>query len=390
MADNTIDSLVLEISSNSKGAEDALDNLAASLKKMSESLGGMDTSKLLDLSKGIKEMSASLAGFSANVRLSDFTRIETGLNKIASIDATKLSSTAAAMNNLMGSLNNMTFLNFDAKGITDVANGIAKLGRGTVTQAAQNIPVLTEALRGLSNGLQGLKFNTFDLTGLVQLTTAIQKLGSKSATKAAETNILALGKALREMMGILSRAPMVSQNVIQMTNALAQLASAGGRAGTASRALTNSFNMLPASTRKAKKGFNGLAGAIGKFYATYWLLFRSLRQFRKAINISSDLTEVQNVVDVTFGDMANKVDELSKHSIKDFGMSELTVKKISSRFQAMGTAMGIAQGQMSDMSIELTKLAADMASFYNVEQDAVAEDLESIFTGQTRPLILAA
>ena len=77
---------------------------------------------------------------------------------------------------------------------------------------------------------------------------------------------------------------------------------------------------------------------------------------------------------------------MSKTSITEFGMSELTVKQVSSRFQAMGTAMGFAQGEMAGMSIELTKLAADMASFYNVEQTDVAEKLSAIFTGQTRPL----
>ena len=41
---------------------------------------------------------------------------------------------------------------------------------------------------------------------------------------------------------------------------------------------------------------------------------------------------------------------------------------------------------MSDVSLNLTKLTADMASLYNVEQKAVVEDLEAIFTGQTRPL----
>ena len=77
---------------------------------------------------------------------------------------------------------------------------------------------------------------------------------------------------------------------------------------------------------------------------------------------------------------------MSKVSIPELGMSELTAKQIASRFQAMGTAMGISQNGMSDMSVELTRLAGDMASFYNVEQDVVGEDLEAIFTGQTKPL----
>lgn len=385
MADNTIDSLVLEISSNSKGAEKALDKLADSLQKLSNSLGGMNTAKFMYISKGIREMSSSLAGFSANVKLADFNRVSNGLNKIAGIDAAGVRSAAVAMNGLMKSLNNMTFLNFDIKGITDVANGIAKLGRGTVTQAATNIPLLTESLKGLSNGLKGLKIN-FDIDSLSQLTASIQKLGSKSATKAAETNIIALGKALKEMMGILSKAPTVSQNIIQMTNALAQLAAAGGRAGTASRSLMGSFNTFPSATSKAKKGFSGLAGAIGKFYATYWLLIRAMSGFRKAIDISSDLTEVQNVVDVTFGEMSDAMNEFADSALQNYGMSELMAKQIASRFQAMGVAMGFTQGKMTEMSIELTKLTGDMASFYNVTQESVAKALQSIFTGETEPL----
>lgn len=385
MADNTIDSLVLEISSNSKGAEKALDKLSISLQKMSNSLGGMNTAKFMYISKGIREMSSSLAGFSSNVKLADFNRVSNGLNKIASIDAAGVRSTAVSMNGLMKSLNNLTFLNFDIKGITNVANGIAKLGRGTVTQAATNIPALTQSLKGLANGIKGLKID-FDISGLAQLTTAIQKLGSKSATKAAESNIIALGNALREMMSVLSKAPAVSQNVIQMTNALAQLAAAGGRAGTASRSLVGSFSTIPSSTKKSSKGFSGLAGAIGKFYATYWLFLRAMGGFKKAIDISSDLTEVQNVVDVTFGEMADTMNEFADSALQNYGMSELMAKQIASRFQAMGVSMGFAQGKMSEMSIELTKLTGDMASFYNESQESVAKALQSIFTGETEPL----
>lgn len=77
---------------------------------------------------------------------------------------------------------------------------------------------------------------------------------------------------------------------------------------------------------------------------------------------------------------------MAKTSIQDFGMSELSVKQYSSRFQAMGVAMGFSQKKMADMSIELTKLTADMASFYDVEQSDVARNLQAIFTGETEPL----
>ena len=69
-----------------------------------------------------------------------------------------------------------------------------------------------------------------------------------------------------------------------------------------------------------------MASALGKLYATYFLLFRAFRLVGKSIDISSSLTEVQNVVDNTFGDMKYKVEDFAQNSIKQLGMSELSVK----------------------------------------------------------------
>ena len=388
-----IDSLQIQISADASIAEKSLNRLAESLAKLSGSINGINTGNFNQLAGGVSQLATAMQQFSSGVKTVDFTRIATGLNKLSTINLDGVTNASNAIRTLVANLSNIGTITFDAQGIANMANAIARLGRGTVTTAAENIPRLAQSLRELASaesGIGNLQLGGIDFEGLERLASAISKLGSKSATTAASGNIINLANALRQMMSILSGAPQVSQNLIQMTQALAQLAATGNTAGTATNTLSRSFSSLPASTTKARKSMFSLASAFGRFYATYWLLLRALGQFKKAIDISSDLTEVQNVVDKTFGDMAYKVEELSDTSIQDFGMSELTVKQISSRFQAMGTAMGFAQGQMSDMSVELTKLAADMASFYNVEQADVAEDLEAIFTGQTRPLILAA
>ena len=138
--------------------------------------------------------------------------------------------------------------------------------------------------------------------------------------------------------------------------------------------------------KSATKHSFSLAAAIGKVYASYWMLFRAFGLIRRAIDISSDLTEVQNVIDVSFGAMNQMVEEFTSNSIQKFGMSELSAKKMAGVFMSMGKSLGAPQKEMAKMSINLTKLAADMASFYNVEQKDVGDDLRSIFTGQTRPL----
>lgn len=388
MPDN-IDSLQIEISANAQKADKALENLTKTLSKFSSSLSGLQTSKFYQLADGMGKFASAMTGLNSSVKAQDFTRIASGLNKIAGINSSGLRSAAVAMQGLSKSLNNISFISFDSQGIANMANAISLLGRKTITQAAANIPQLTASLQGLVSGMNSIGTIKFDVSGLAQLTSSISKLGGKTATNAVP-NIQKLAVALKNMMQILSTAPRVSQNLIQMTQALAQLAANGTRAGTATRSLASSFNIFSSSAKSARKHTFSLAAAFGKFYATYWLLIRGLGVFKDAIDISSSLTEVQNVVDVTFGDMANKVEELASHSIQDFGMSELTTKTIASRFQAMGTAMGFAQDRMSDMSIELTKLAADMASFYNVDQEEVARSLQSIFTGETEPLMLAA
>ena len=171
-----------------------------------------------------------------------------------------------------------------------------------------------------------------------------------------------------------------------MTNALAKLARTGGAAGTAARSITSSFSGFTSGASTATKKSFSLASAIGKLYASYFLLFRGFGKIKDAIDIASSLTEVENVVRQTFGQYESLINNFAKTSIEKFGMSELSVKQFARRFQAMGVAMGFSQGKMTDMSINLTKLTADMASFYDVAQSDVAEDLESIFTGQTRPL----
>ena len=107
---------------------------------------------------------------------------------------------------------------------------------------------------------------------------------------------------------------------------------------------------------------------------------------KQAIQVASDLEEVQNVVDVSFGDMADEVEKFANSAIQNFGMSALTAKRMASTFMSMANGMGLAAKDGKNMSLQLTALAGDMASFYNVEQDIAQTALNSIFTGETESL----
>ena len=143
---------------------------------------------------------------------------------------------------------------------------------------------------------------------------------------------------------------------------------------------------LEKSTEKSCSKINSSFKNIFKG-VSFVLILRQLNLvMNKAINMASALEEVQNVVDVAFGSMSDEVEAFAKTAIKSYGMSELSAKKMASTFMAMSNGMGIVAKDGKNMSLQLTALAGDMASFYNVEQSIAQTALSSVFTGETESL----
>lgn len=307
------------------------------------------------------------------------TRLGRLSSALSGLNTGNLNSLSTGVNRLAGAMTAMRGI--DTRTFSAVARNISKLG----SINSKQINAAAGSMRQISNALKGISGMSASVKGLTELASAIKQLGYTSSTKAIE-NIPKLATAMRQLMSELSKAPSVSRNIIDMTNALAKLSRTGGAAGTAAKSITSSFSGFSSSASVvAKKSFS-LASAIGKVYATYWALFRGFRLLGDAIDISSSLTEVENVVRQTFGQYESLINNFAKTSIEKFGMSELSAKQFASRFQAMGTALDIPQGKMAKMSIRLTELAGDMASFYDVSQEDIAKSLQSVFSGTTAPM----
>lgn len=428
MAD--IDELQIKIKADSAKASDSIDKLASSLDNLGKSLS-FDTSKLSNIASGIRSMSDAATGFkgakskeitSLATALSKFSNVDTssfygisaamknlaaGMKDTKTIDTSGILNTAAALSKMGGTLatvgtsnlvkikddlayfvkgmNSVGSLNFDTTGLTNLIGSISRLGGKISTQATANLPQISAQLQNFVRQMNKIGELKFDMTNMSSLVTSISRLGSVASGRAVN-NIPLLADNLKYLFETLSKAPNVSANIIRMTEALANLAKTGASSGRAATSLGKSLNIFSGSATKAKSSSFSLAAAFGKLYASYWLLFRAFSKIKDAIDISSSLTEVENVVRTTFGNYEKLIQDFSKTSIQDFGMSELTAKQVASRFQAMGTAMGFSQGKMADMSLQLTKLTADMASFYDMEQSDVARNLQAVFTGETEPL----
>ncbi len=404
MAD--IDELQIKIKADSAKASNSIESLVNSMNRLRESIS-FDTAKLSNIASGIRSISDAATGFKGG-KSSEITSMVRALNKFSGVDANSIHGISSAVRDLASGIASVKAV--DTSGLTSMVSALSKIGGKASTQATKNLPALSAQLQNFVRQMNKIGALNFDMTNMSNLVTSISRLGSVASGRAV-TNIPLLADNLKYLFETLSKAPNVSSNIIQMTQALGNLSNRSGGAisglNTSISSLSGSFLGFKTSTGKALIGLKSFTRQILSSMGIYLGLYGAIRGIKNAIDISSALTEVQNVVDVTFGDMSKKVNDFAQDSIRQFGMSELTLKQTASRFQAMGTAMGIDSSlikkaneflnkqtdgyiglsdSMADVSLNLTKLTADMASLYDVDQDVVSQDLAAIFTGQTRPL----
>ena len=266
---------------------------------------------------------------------------------------------------------------------------------------------------GLSKGLEGLgaTIEALDLEKIQSVSKSLKELSRNSSKLNSSAGTGGAG-----IVNTPTSSPTVSASTISSAS---KLSSALNGAKTVMRSFSDSFKQGYQSAmqfgrglRQVKTHTESLAGAIMKVRAVIWALRSAWNFVSGAISNASALTEVQNVIanvyDASYIETFNKAAE---NTIQTLGMSRLSFEQYASRYQAMGKAMGItnsqmssaedhlksmgieyglATGKMGDMSVNLTRLAADMASFYDVSQEDVYTSLQAIYTGQTRPLMLAA
>lgn len=145
-------------------------------------------------------------------------------------------------------------------------------------------------------------------------------------------------------------------------------------------------NQLTGASNKAAKQATSIFSGMGKKIAGA-LSIAALTKFTKdCIEVGSNVTEVQNVVDTAFGDLSHQADLWASNAMTNFGLSELSAKKYMGVFGQMSNAMGITGQAALDMAEDVTGLTGDVASFYNLGTDEAYTKLKSIWTGETETL----
>lgn len=368
-----LDSLEVKITAVTKPAIDSIKKLEEQLLNLSSSLTKVNNSSLGNLAGNITQLNNAIRDM--DVKTTDFTRLAKNITKIGSVDSAALANTAISLEAVTKTVAGISAIPQNATQVTEFAKSLGKLGSKSIENATANIPKLGNALNGL--------------------------------------------------MTTLSRAPNVSSNVIAMTNALANLASQGSKVGTSSNSLQKSLYGVSTSARTATKSSWSLASAIGKFYATYFMVIRGSKKLIEAIKSTTDYIEAFNYQAVAFGKISSEWDKdyekygydnatayaesfqsrvndtlgklsglkvnvqgglLEESGAKNLGLNIQEITQYASQLASVTNSLGQTGEATTAITKSMTMLAGDISSLFNVDYKTVAQNLQSGLIGQSRAL----
>lgn len=368
-----LDSLEVKITGTATKAINSVDKLINQLTRLSTSLATVNGSSLSGLASGVSQLGSAMQNMNAGT--ADFTRLAKNITKIGSVDSVALTNTATSLQAVAKAVASISAIPQNATQVTEFAKSLGKLGSKSIENAVVNIPKLGNALNGL--------------------------------------------------MTTLSRAPTISQNVIQMTNALANLASQGSKVGTSSNSLQKSLYGVSTSTRTATRSSWNLASAIGKFYATYFMVIRGSKKLIEAIKSTTDYIEAFNYQAVAFGKIGSEWDKdyekygydnatayaesfqsrvndtlgklsglkvnvqgglLEESGAKNLGLNIQEITQYASQLASVTNSLGQTGEATTAITKSMTMLAGDISSLFNVDYSTVAQNLQSGLIGQSRAL----
>ena len=329
MADATIDSLKLEISSSSDGASKGLDALSASLKKL-QSISG----KGLGLGAVVAEIKKANSGINSS-SLDGLNNAITTLTKLGSV---KISSTISKqITSISSSLNKADFSEGRAKieELVDALSPLKDVKKTNFTSVVNAVKKLPEALE---------KIDTRTLYTKIQSLTRIFK---------------PLADEMQKVANGFSVFPTRIQKLIKENDGLSK----------SNNKASLSYVNLYAKLKMAKSAVMGISRTVSKW-----------------ITLSSDYTETMNLFTVSMGQYAEEAYNYAQKVGDKMGIDPAEWMQYQGIFMTLGKGFGVAGDRAAVMSQQLTQLAYDISSFENLSVEDAMTKLKSGFAGELEPL----
>lgn len=257
MADNTIDTLNIQIDSSTTQAVRSINNLVKKLDTLNTALGNLDISRLNNFSNSLKSLG------SVNFKANGLNAAINAINRLGKSDFSQFDT--GKLGKILTEMQKLDAIPDVSPSVSRFTTAIAKLaGTGQyIGNVSKELPNLATGLNNTATKLSSMSevsasTNTF-ITSLGKLASA----GDKTGKTASQLSTLA--QEVLKFFDAMKSAPDISSNTIRMTEALAVLASSGSKVGRATNSVSNSFNTISSLGSKASTVINGLTNAFQKF-----------------------------------------------------------------------------------------------------------------------------
>ena len=145
---------------------------------------------------------------------------------------------------------------------------------------------------------------------------------------------------------------------------------------SATRGVNNLKNNVASSVQSQQRSFMALGGTV-KLVLGSIVLAQTIRFGKQMVDMASSVQEMQAKSSVVFGQFVSDVRKQLEDFGNEVGRSTFELEQMASSIQDTFVPMGFARGEASKLSVQLTKLAVDVASFNN------ASDVETMMAFQS-------
>lgn len=252
--------------------------------------------------------------------------------------------------------------------VGSVANELATAMRGST---------LKHDIKELANALSGL--NKIQKTNLGSIVNQLAKI--PEVTKSLNPAVLdEFAIAIERLTGIVGPLAEKMQGIY---NGFSILPGAIKRT-------TNAMNGSSSSAKRASGSFGGFFNSLTRGITKLTVLGFALRKvanlFANWLNESNSYIENYNLFRVTMGDATDAAVEYAEKVRDAMGIDIAGWMKYQGTFQQLTTGFGVAANKAGIMSQNLTQLAYDLSSFFNVDVETAFDKISSGMSGQIKGL----
>ena len=391
-----IDSIMLNIDAESKGASDSIDALCGQLGQLKSALTGMQgkTQALINIANALHVISKSRVNLAPiTSQLQDFSKLNlkgTGLTQLVG-NLQKLSTVTGQVDvKVFGDFaEEMKKLNDVSSSSTELLKAVNSFTRSSekMKEAAANFPALSAQIQEFFTTMSNVTVSDSTVRMAEALADIARNgVNANSEMKRFSQSSISSQKAIKildiTIESIKDGFKQLGKILMGVTTGIKNFA---GKAVEGVKSLASKIKEMVSN----KGGVETLHISLKSLFTTL-IGFHSIRGLfswtKDALEAGGALTEVNHIVESMYGDMSDSVKAWADTMIDRYGIASIQAKQYAGTLTAMSKAAGIATDQATEIGLKLTEAAGDISAFFNIDTADAYQKLQSGLAGQVRPL----